>query len=181
MRSLIQDLLPHAPKIGLFVTPDIPQKRLKGATRDYAKDAHPEDIIALYDGTFLGNGRDGAVFLDDRLIFQNSDLEPSQTILYRDIVFIESRQSRIRGTHIEMEINRGRATFSVKLNLAKHPQSLEYIEKLLQKLMLAPDSHDSESTDWSAVTQALDRLRISGQLTESDFKRLMSVLPTFTE
>ena len=176
MRSLIQDLLPHAPKIGLFVAPDIPSKRLKGATRDYAKEIHPEDIIALYDGTLLGNGRDGAIFLDDRLIFQNSDLESSQTINYRDIVFLESKQSRIRGTHIEMEINRGRATFSVKLNLTKHPQSLEYIETLLQKLMLVPEeSHEGETTDWSAVTQALDRLRVSGQLTESDFKRLMSI------
>jgi len=177
MRSLILNLLPHAPKIGLFVAPDIPPKRLKGATRDYAKGSHPEDVIALYDGTILGNGRDGAVFLDDRLIFQNSDLEPPQTILYRDIVFLESNRSRIRGTHIEIEINRGRATFSVKLNLSKHPQSLEYIEKLLQKLMLAPESHDGEATDWRAVTQALDRLRIRGHLTESDFHRLMSIRP----
>ncbi|MCY4158834.1 MAG: hypothetical protein OXE92_04295 [Bacteroidetes bacterium] len=174
MRTLIEDLLPHAPKIGLYVAPGIPSKRLRGATRDYAKDAHPEDILALYDGTFLGNGRDGIVFLEDRLIFQNSDLEPSQTVHYRDIVFVESSRSRLRGTHIAMEVNRGRATFSVKLDLSKHPDSLEFIEKLLSKVMLLPDSTESKETDWSAVSKALESLRSSGSLTESDYQRLMS-------
>jgi len=175
MRTLIEDLLPHAPKMGLYVAPGIPEKRLRGATRDYAKDAHPEDILALYDGTFLGNGRDGAVFLEDRLIFQNSDIEPSQTVHYRDIVFVESSRSRLRGAHIGIEVNRGRATFSVKLDLSKHPESLEFIEKLLRKVMLLPEPADSKETDWGAVSKALDRLRSSGNLTESDYQRLMSL------
>ncbi|MCY4170770.1 MAG: hypothetical protein OXE59_04795 [Bacteroidetes bacterium] len=175
MRSLIQELLPHAPKIGLFVAPEIPSKRLKGATRDYAKEIHQEDIIALYDGTFLGNGRDGAIFLDDRFVFQNSDLEPSQTVNYRDIVFVEAYQSRIRGSHIEIEVNRGRATFSVRLDLSKHPKSMQYIEKLLHQVMLAPETTESIQTDWDAVSDALDNLRSKGLLTESDFQRLLNL------
>ena len=177
MRTLIEDLLPHSPKIGLFVTPNIPAKRLRGATRDYAKEVHPEDIVALYDGTFLGNGRDGIVFLEDCLVFQNSDLEPSQIIHYRDIVFVDSRRSKLRGASIEMEVNRGKATFSVKLNLSKHPQSLEYIEKLLQQFLLLPEPFASGETDWDAVTQALDRLRSEGNLTDSDYTRLMRFRP----
>ena len=175
MRTLIKDLLPHAPKIGLYVAPEIPPKRLKGATRDYAKDAHPEDILALYDGTFLGNGKDGAVFLEDRLIFQNSDLESSQTVCYRDIIFIESSRSKLRGAHIMMEVNRGRAIFSVKLDLSRHPRSTEYIEQFLRNVMLLPDPSNSEETDWAAVSRALDRLRSDGSLTEVDYERLMNV------
>lgn len=175
MRTLIKDLLPHAPKIGLYVAPEIPQKRLRGATRDYAKDTHPEDILALYDGTFLGNGKDGAVFLEDRLIFQNSDLESPQTICYHDIVFVESSRSKLRGAHIAMEVNRGRATFSVKLDLSKHPRSTEYIEQLLRNVMLLPDPSNSEKTDWAAVSRALERLRSDGSLTEIDYKKLMNV------
>ena len=175
MRTLIQELLPHAPKIGLFVAPEIPAKRLRGATRDYAKNVNSEDILALYDGTFLGNGRDGIVFLADRLIFQNSDLEPSQTIRYQNIVFIESRRSRLRGSYIGMEVNRGRATFSVRLDLSRHPQSLEYMEKFLRRVMLLSDSTDSEETDWDAVSKALNRLRSEGSLTEVDHQRLMGL------
>ena len=175
MRTLIEDLLPHAPKIGLYVTPGIPQKRLRGATRDYAKDAHPNDILALYDGTFLGNGKDGAVFLEDRLIFQNSDLESPQTVCYRDIVFIESSRSKIRGANIVIEVNRGRATFSVKLDLSRHPESTEYIEQLLRSVMLLPDPSSSKETDWTVVSRALDRLRSDGSLTEADYKKLMNV------
>ncbi len=175
MRSLVQELLPHAPKIGLFVTPEIPSKRLKGATKDYAKKIHPEDIIALYDGTFLGNGRDGAIFLEDRFVFQNSDIESAQTIRYCDIVFVESHQSMMRGSYINIEVNRGRATFSVKLDLSKHPGSMKYIEKLFQKLMIVPESTDAQQTDWDAVIGALDVLHAKGQLTESDHQRLIKL------
>ncbi len=175
MRSLVKNLLPHAPKIGLYVAPEIPSKRLRGATRDYAKDTHPEDILALYDGTFLGNGKDGVVFLEDRLIFQNSDLESPQTIHYRDIVFVESSRSKLRGTHIIMEVNRGRATFSVKLDLSKHPRSAEYIEEFLRNVMLLPDSSNLKETDWAAVSCALDRLRSDGSLTEADYEKLINV------
>ena len=177
MRSLITDLLPHAPKMGLYVAPDIPEKKLRGAVRDYAKGVHPEDVIALYDGTLLGNGKDGAVFLDDRLIFQNSDFEPAQTVCYHDLVLLGTKQSRLRGTYIEMEVNRGRATFSAKLDLSKHPDSLEYIERLLQKVMLLPESSISDETDWNAVSRVLEGLRSSGKLTEADFRRLMNCQP----
>ena len=178
MRTLIKHLLPHAPKMGLYVAPDIPQKKLRGATRDYANDAHSEEILALYDGTFLGNGRDGIVFLDERLIFQNSDLEPSQTVRYGDIVFIESSRSKLRGTYIKMEVNRSGATFSVKIDLSKHPKSLEYIEKLLQKAMVTPAPSDlRQTTDWDAVSRAFDRLRSNGQLSEEDYQRLMELHP----
>lgn len=177
MRTLIEDHLPHAPKVGLYVAPRIPAKKLRGATRDYAKEAHTKDIIALYDGTLLGNGRDGIVFLEDRLIFQNSDLEPSQAVSYRDIVFVESSRSKLRGASIVMEVNRGSATFSVRLDLSKHKGSLEFIENFLRKVMLLPDLPTSEGTDWVAVTSSLDRLRSNGSLTEADYKRLMSVRP----
>jgi hypothetical protein len=177
MRSLIMDLLPHAPKVGLYVAPDVPEKKLRGAVRDYAKGVHSEDVVALYDGTLLGNGKDGAIFLNDRLIFQNSDFEPTQTVHYRDLVHLDSKRSRLRGTYIEMEVNRGRATFSAKLDLSKHPGSLEYIERLLQKVMLLPDQSTPSETDWNAVSRILEELRSSGKLTEADHHRLMNCRP----
>lgn len=177
MHSLITDLLPHAPKVGLYVAPDVPEKKLRGAVRDYAKGVQPEDVIALYDGTLLGNGRDGAIFLDDRLIFQNSDFEPAQTVHYRDLVNLVTKRSRLRGTYIEMEVNRRRATFSAKLDLSKHPGSLEYIERLLQNVMLLPEQSTPGETDWNTVSRVLGELRSSGKLTEADYHRLMNCRP----
>ena len=87
MLGLITDLIPHAPKLGLFVAPRIPAKKLRNAIEDYAPQLEPDDVLALFDATLTGNARDGMVLAADRLVFQNHNLEPRRK-------FITLRSSR---------------------------------------------------------------------------------------
>ena len=78
MRDLIKELIPHAPHLGLYVHPDIPPEKIRNALSDYARSMQPDEVVALYDGTLIGNARDGAVFARDRFVFQNFKLDPVQ-------------------------------------------------------------------------------------------------------
>ncbi|MFT5144241.1 MAG: hypothetical protein ACI84D_002874, partial [Thalassolituus oleivorans] len=97
MRALARELLPHAPKLGLYLAPDIPSDKLENALKDYAFDVRIPDVIALYDGTMLGGAKDGVVFCKDRLVFQNTNLDQPQEISYEDIVRVNARKRLLRG------------------------------------------------------------------------------------
>ena len=173
MRVLIQDLIPHAPHMGLYVTPSIPPTKVRNAIKDYAPGVVPARVLALYDGTLMGSAKDGALFTDEVLVFQNSDLEAPQQIRYREIVNVERKKGLLKGNSIVLEVNRGRATFSVKLNLSAKPRATEYLFRFLKEVMLLPEGNDRQSTDWPAVHAALDRLREDGRLSAADYSRLL--------
>ena len=109
MESFIKEFIPHDPTLGLFVDPDIPTKKVQNALKDYAKKVHRRDVVALYDATLLGSGKDGALFLADRIVFQNNDLQPAYDVKYEDLVEIELKKKMMGGRTIELMVNRGRA------------------------------------------------------------------------
>ncbi|MEM6328358.1 MAG: hypothetical protein AAF791_14690, partial [Bacteroidota bacterium] len=92
MTSLLREYLPHAPDLGLFVAPDIPPGKLRAALADYARDVREADVLALYDATRLGSAKDGALFLSDRFVFQNNDLQTPRAVRYEDIVGVGSKR-----------------------------------------------------------------------------------------
>lgn len=65
----------------LFVVPDIPEKKLGGASKAFKIDE--KNILALYDNTLLGGADEGIVFTSEKLIFKiDSNVID---ICYRDI------------------------------------------------------------------------------------------------
>lgn len=179
MEELVRELIPHAPQWGLFVAPSIPADRLRGALTDYAHEVAPHEVLALYDATWMGTGRDGAVFLRDRFVFQNFDLEPTQTVRYEDLVGVELKRRLLGGRRIALQINRGRATFTLALDFSGKPQAAPYIARFLQEAMLrgpALPKTPVEQTDWEAVQTALQQLRQEGKLSPHDYERLLKVL-----
>lgn len=180
METLIRELIPHAPQWGLFVAPAIPEDRLKGALADYAHEASAAEVVALYDATWMGTGRDGAVFLRDRVIFQNTDLEPSQTVRYEDVVGVVLRRRLLGGRRIELQVNRGRATFTLSMDFSGKPKAAPYVARFLHEAMLQASARaaaePAETTDLAAVEAALDRLRQAGRLSMRDYQRLLEVL-----
>ncbi len=179
MEALIRELIPHAPQWGLFVAPEIPEDRLRGALADYAHGVAPHEVLALYDATWMGTGRDGAVFLRDRFIFQNMDLEPPQTVLYEDLVGVELKRRLLGGRRIELQVNRGRATFTLSMDFSGKPRAAPYVARFLQEAMLrTPMAHDPSNarTDHAAVQAALAQLRAQGKLSTRDYHRLLEVL-----
>ena len=191
MHSLIQTFIPNAPKLGLHVVPNIPEKKLSNAIRDYAPTVPGEKVVAIYDGTLMGSGKDGALFLGDRLIYQNVDLEPTQEIRYDDIVRVNTKKRFLGGRQIILDVNSAQATVTHTLDCSGHPEAAEYIARFLHEAMLHIASHGGESegqevhhtehksasgTDVDTVYASLEALLKAGKLTREDFTRLVDTL-----
>ena len=179
MTDLIREFLPHAPDHGLFVAPEIPDRKLVAALGDYAPDVEPEAVLALYDATRLGSAKDGAVFLADRVVFQNNDLQSPRPIRYEDIVGVESKRKLLGGRSVDVDLNRGRATVTESIDFSGQPGAAEYVERFLREAMLRSvrrDARPASGTDRAAVAAALDRLVQGGQLDASDRRRMLDVL-----
>ena len=178
METLLREYLPHAPDHGLYVAPDIPDRKLRGALADYAADASPGEIVGLYDATRLGSAKDGAVFLRDRLVFQNNDLQSPRTVRYADVVGVKSKRKLLGGREVIVTVNRGRATIAETLDFSAQPGAAPFVERFLREAMLvAPDSPATAgTTDREAVEAALEGLVQSGALTAADRARMLDAL-----
>src|SRR5690606_38543672 len=173
MESLIHEYLPQAPQHGLYRVPAIPEDKLRAALRDYAPEVVPGSVLALYDATRLGSAKDGAVFLADRLVYQNNDLTPAQTIRYEDIVRVSEKRLFLGGRKVELDVNQGRATTTHALDFSGRTEAAEYVARFLQEAMLTSARRDAAPapsegrTDVAAVERALDGLRREGVLAEA--------------
>ncbi len=180
MESLLREYLPTAPDSGLYVAPDIPTAKLRAALADYAPEVDPADVLALYDATRLGSAKDGAVFLADRLVFQNNDLQPARTVRYGDVVGVRAKRKLLGGREIEIDLNRARATVTETLDFSGQPGAAEYVERFLQQALASaarvPDDPTAHATDRRAVQEALDRLVGLGRLAADDRQRMLDAL-----
>lgn len=198
MESLLHEYLPQAPQHGLYRAPAIPSDKLQAAIRDYAPDVEPSDVIALYDATRLGSAKDGALFFADRLVYQNNDLTPAQTIRYEDIVRVNEKRLFLGGRKVELDVNEGRATTTHALDFSGRADAAGYVARFLHEAMLAsaraadlaperePNATAPTATedtvrtaagsDVAAVERALDDLRAAGSLADADYRRLLAAL-----
>ncbi|NNF58979.1 MAG: hypothetical protein HKN04_12160 [Rhodothermaceae bacterium] len=188
MEALLREYLPHAPNLGLYVAPEIPKPKLSAALGDYASKVQAEEVLALYDATRLGSGKDGALFLVDRFVFQNNNLQTPQTVRYDDIVRVEAKRLLLGGRKVEVDINRGRATVTEALDFSGQPGAAEFVERFLREAMLASAARAEAApppaatpqteagSDIEVVQRALDRLKAQGALAEPDHLRLLNLL-----
>jgi hypothetical protein len=179
VRDLIREYLPTAPDLGLYVAPDVPESKRRAALSDYASGVAPEAVLALYDATRLGSAKDGALFLADRLVFQNNDLQTPRTVRYEDIVGVRSKRQLLGGRRVDLEVNRGRATITESLDFSAQGGAAEYVERFLREAMLrgpAASAPPEAATNRAAVVRALDALVASGDLTAEDRTRLVAAL-----
>ena len=186
MEALIREFIPHDPSLGLFVIPDIPSKKVRNAIDDYAKKARHSEVLALYDATLLGSAKDGAVFLSDRFIFQNNDLQPAYEVRYEDIVEIEVKKKLMGGSRLLLSVNRGRATIPIEVDFSGKTKAVPYVERFLQEAMhritdmeLSTNRASSSSADQTntrAVEEALIELVDQGFLSRDDYRKMMQVI-----
>lgn len=177
MTGLLREYLPHAPDLGLFVAPEIPGGKLRGALGDYAPEVAEGEVLALYDATRLGSAKDGALFLADRFVFQNNDLQTPRAVRYEDIVGVRNKRQLLGGRRVEVEVNRGRATITEALDFSAQASAAEYVERFLREAMLHSAAAPVEpTTDRSAVERALSRLVAAGALTEADRVAMLDAL-----
>ncbi|HEX7070309.1 MAG TPA: hypothetical protein VF190_05870 [Rhodothermales bacterium] len=177
MEALIRDLIPHTPKLGLYVAPDIPDRMLQRALSDYGGDLSAAEVIALYDATRFGTGGDGALFAGSRFAFQNTDLERGQVIRYTDVVGVRDKRRLLGGRYVEVDVNRGRATISLRIDFSARPGASRYVARFLHEAMLIEPGATpvSGGTDWKRVRSSLDRLMEEGSLSEDDYARILAL------
>lgn len=176
VEALIRQLIPHAPHIGLHLAPDIPDRKLDRALRQFGRDIDRADVIALYDATRLGTGGDGVLFTAYGVSFQNSILQPVQTVRYADIVGTKTGRRLLGGRYIEIQVNRGRATIPLRIDFSARPAAAEYVARLLSDAMLVESRSPTPGTDVERVARELRKLVDRGVLTESDMKRMLDAL-----
>lgn len=191
MEALLREYLPHAPNLGLYLAPEVPRPKLSAALGDYAAGVRPEEVLALYDATRLGSGKDGAVFLADRFVFQNHNLHAPQTIRYADVVRVEAKRLLLGGRKVEIDVNRGRATVTEALDFSGQPGAAEFVERFLKEAMLRGSVRDADDapvrderasartaagTEVEPVERALGRLKAQGVLADADHLRLLDLL-----
>ena len=162
--------------MGLWMAPDIPPEKLRGALSDYGRGVDPEDVVVLYDGTVFGSAKDGALFLSDRLVAQTNDLEAPRTIRYAEVVGVRDRRNVLGGRRVEVEVGRGRTTVTEKLDFTAHGEAAPHVARMLEQLILQPPAPAAGATDRAAVAAALGRLVADGHLTDDDRARMLAVL-----
>lgn len=176
MQRLIRELIPHAPNIGLYVAPDIPDRMLDRALSDYGGSLQRDDVLVLYDATRLGTGGDGALFAAHHFAFQNTNLERGQTVKYSDIVGVQSRRRFLGGRYIEVQVNRGRATVPLRIDFSARPEAADYVTRFLREAMLYEPPGDAPGvTEWKAVESALRILVSEGRLTTEDMEQMLDI------
>jgi hypothetical protein len=61
---------------GLFLRPDIPRRKLVNATRSYAREVDPAEVVMLYDNTVFGGGGLGLCATRDALHWTDAEERP---------------------------------------------------------------------------------------------------------
>ncbi|MDX1438295.1 MAG: hypothetical protein R3284_00180 [Rubricoccaceae bacterium] len=179
IEALVREYLPHAPKLGLYVAPDIPREKLDAARLDYAPDVGREKVLALFDATRFNSARDGVLFLHDQLVFQNNNLHRPRAIRYDDIVRVQQKRRLLGGRKVKLDINQGRATVSEVIDFSAEPDTASYVERFLREAMLlSPVVSGTEETDYVAVEQILDQLFADDKPSSEDRKAMLEVLRT---
>jgi len=173
--------------MGLYVAPHLPGEKVRNAVGDYAGDVHPEDVVALYDATLMGSGKDGAVFTSDRLVFQNNNLEQPQSVAYVDIVSVSTRKKLLGGQKLMLEVNRGRATIELSLDFSGKPAAAEFVARFLNEALQRGAAAEMDArpgkdepafprpgikTDLEAVRAALDELHEQELLSADDWHKM---------
>lgn len=184
MEDLLRKYLPNASGLGLYVEPHIPPEKLQNALSDFGGGLAAADVIALYDATLLGSGKDGAMFTRDRFVFQNTNLEAPQTIMYGDLVRVTTKRRFLSGRKVYLDVNQGQATVTLVVDFSGKPEAAQYVTRFLHEAMMRSigesDPEDpalgAAETDADAVIRALDELMRNKQLTLADYERLVDAL-----
>lgn len=80
----LKEMLPKAFSKQLTVAPEIPEKKLNNAVRAFGFDVGVNMIVALYDSTLMGSGKDGILFSGERVIYKPVFQDPI-AMMYEDI------------------------------------------------------------------------------------------------
>jgi len=78
----IKESVRNIAKKGIYIAPDIPEKKLNNVIKAFNCESFQKSILAIYDNTLLGSAKEGLVFTGEKLLYNNESL---YEIYYKDI------------------------------------------------------------------------------------------------
>ncbi|TCI22621.1 hypothetical protein [Exiguobacterium sp. SL-9] len=142
---------------GTHIAPNVPDKKLNGAIKNYAEDALPEHVVVLYDSTLFKSGKEGMLFLGDRFYFKPL-LEKPICVYYKDLQRVDldrevtyKNDKRKEKLHIVMHTEQ--YDYSLSDKLATY--NVEGVVELLNGIAALKDKED-ELVNVSQVTPLAD-------------------------
>ena len=170
MEALLQELIPHAPHLGLYVAPAIPEGLERAARKAYG-DGFAEATVALYDATRFGSGKSGALFGAHQFIFQNL-VETPQQVAYSDLIRVGAEKTLLGGRKLKLSVNRARATFELEMDFSARTEALSYVQRFLETAIARGSDLEAAGAS-DPVERALSLLeQNAGRLTEAQRARL---------
>lgn len=142
---------------GTHIAPNVPDKKLNGAIKNYAEDALPEHVVVLYDSTLFKSAKEGMLFLGDRFYFKPL-LEKPICVYYKDLQRVDldrevtyKNDKRKEKLHIVMHTEK--YDYSLSDKLATY--NVEGVVELLNGISALKDKED-ELINVSQVTPLAD-------------------------
>lgn len=84
------------------VAPDIPSKKLDNAIKAFSYTGSPSNIVALFDNTLFGSGKDGVLFTGEQFIYRPSFSDPIP-VSYSSIARVEHVESWVGSKQDKLE------------------------------------------------------------------------------
>lgn len=107
----------------IYVTPDIPEKKLNNVIKAYNFEEYQKTILAIFDNTLFGSATDGLLFTGERFVFKKDS--NIKEFFYKDITSVKYIK--------DVKINdKGKESIReyIKLELAGITYNLEYLINL---------------------------------------------------
>lgn len=92
--TYLREKLPSVSKKSMFIAPSIDEKKLNNAVKSFGYSGSPSNVVALFDNTLFGSGKDGLLFTGEQVIYRPSFSDPIQ-INFESITSIEHIQTLV--------------------------------------------------------------------------------------
>ncbi len=97
---LRENLAPISKK-NISIAPSIEDKKINNAMKAFGYGGSPGNIVALFDNTIFGSGKDGLLFTGEQVIYRATFSDPVQ-IAYRDLASINHVQIASKANKIKL-------------------------------------------------------------------------------
>lgn len=86
----------------ITIAPSIDEKKLNNAVKAFGYSGSPSNVVALFDNTLFGSGKDGLLFTGEQLIYRPSFTDPIH-ISYSSIASVEHVQTKVGSKQDKVE------------------------------------------------------------------------------
>lgn len=138
----------------VHVAPEIPEKKLNNAITAFKYEGSPRSVVALYDDTLLGSGKDGILFSGERFIYRASFTDPVH-VSFKDIK--EARKGKKESDDVVIVETHSGSQIVIKTTL---DCDYDKLAEVIQKASVDFDEH-VEEVQYIALEAMSEKLKVA--------------------